>query len=930
MLCRLLLTGILLFWGAAGAQAASGDWAQFQHDDQRSGQITVSTAVLTPNLAWSKFVFSAGGTGVENTAIVNGNTVYVFAGNVLLALNRDSGETLWTQNLEVYDQGAQNSDQISTPAYGDGKIFIATFDGYVMAFNALIGNQLWNRKISQRGFQCPVTYSGGYIYVGDGGTGGPTNNYFCLDESGNLCWTYTTATAGYLWCGCSVIGDYLVFGDHEGVITSVYRDTGAVADQVFLGDPDRLSFAVTPGMIRSSVAYQDGYVYTSSENGTSVGYLWKVGFNPESGQFINAGFVVATGFSTSTPVVYNGRIYVGQGEHGNPGSLICVDDTEGSILWSYPVEAGVKSSPALELAGGKAYIYFTTAMPDGFLYCLSEDGQLVWKYNLPDTAYVMQGPAAADGCLYQGDSSGYLYCLRDCSPEEQGWPSFQQDAANSGVTASSAPTQTPVIDWQAFTHYRATHGIDHPATLADGKVFVDDVDDYAWAFDQNTGQALWSTQLDTDPVRFNLSTPAYGEGKVFIATANGYIYALDAGSGQILWSGKLTQGQYQLAELSTQVKYSQGKVYVGSYEGNYYCLDAAGQDGGPLVIWERPGTSYQWWSGAAIAGQYLLFGDSSSVITAVYKDTGIETDQLNLTSLSGAPAGAICSAIDYNCQQQQIYLTSQNGYAWRLGFDPLTGLFDLSNSWHVSIGTYSKSTPAEYGGKVYVCSGTFNSPGGLYCLNAADGSVLWQHDFGDYGTEASPAISVQGGNPYIYISLDCQTADAYCFDGSGNIRWEFQPGQTNYTLAGDSIAGGRVFCVNDSGYIYALGPAAVRVTGVSLDKNASAIAVGASDTLTATVAPGDATNQGLTWTSSNASVATVVYSGTTCTITGVSAGSAAITVTTADGSFTATCAVTVSGQSGSAPSGANGGTESFPLVNAPPSYFEKVDTAAYC
>jgi hypothetical protein len=58
------------------------------------------------------------------------------------------------------------------------------------------------------------------------------------------------------------------------------------------------------------------------------------------------------------------------------------------------------------------------------------------------------------------------------------------------------------------------------------------------------------------------------------------------------------------------------------------------------------------------------------------------------------------------------------------------------------------------------------------------------------------------------------------------------------------------------------------------------------------VTPADATNKAVTWTSSNNAVATVSASGT---VTAKTAGSAAITVTTVDGGFTDTCAVTVTG-----------------------------------
>ena len=82
----------------------------------------------------------------------------------------------------------------------------------------------------------------------------------------------------------------------------------------------------------------------------------------------------------------------------------------------------------------------------------------------------------------------------------------------------------------------------------------------------------------------------------------------------------------------------------------------------------------------------------------------------------------------------------------------------------------------------------------------------------------------------------------------------------------------------------------VKVTGVKLNKATLTLIEGASETLTATVAPADATNQKVTWKSSNAAVATVDAAGK---VTAVKAGEATITVTTEDGGKTATCKVTV-------------------------------------
>ncbi len=82
----------------------------------------------------------------------------------------------------------------------------------------------------------------------------------------------------------------------------------------------------------------------------------------------------------------------------------------------------------------------------------------------------------------------------------------------------------------------------------------------------------------------------------------------------------------------------------------------------------------------------------------------------------------------------------------------------------------------------------------------------------------------------------------------------------------------------------------VKVTGITLSSNSLSLAVGKQSVLTATVLPSDATNNNITWTSSDSSVATVAQTGK---VTAKAAGTATITATTADGGFTASCTVTV-------------------------------------
>ncbi|WP_346395487.1 Ig-like domain-containing protein [Pseudomonas syringae] len=80
------------------------------------------------------------------------------------------------------------------------------------------------------------------------------------------------------------------------------------------------------------------------------------------------------------------------------------------------------------------------------------------------------------------------------------------------------------------------------------------------------------------------------------------------------------------------------------------------------------------------------------------------------------------------------------------------------------------------------------------------------------------------------------------------------------------------------------------VSGVSLKVSSKDLAVGASYSNAATVSPANATNQSITWATSDASVATVSPTGS---VKGLKVGKATIKVTTAEGGFSASYTVNV-------------------------------------
>ena len=129
-------------------------------------------------------------------------------------------------------------------------------------------------------------------------------------------------------------------------------------------------------------------------------------------------------------------------------------------------------------------------------------------------------------------------------------------------------------------------------------------------------------------------------------------------------------------------------------------------------------------------------------------------------------------------------------------------------------------------------------------------------------------------------------------DGTGNNTaiWT----STTTHSKGETITGFWYIAGNRIDFSYIVGSSNERpntaVTSVTLDKTSCDLLVDETVQLLATVNPGIAANKNVTWNSSNSAVAEVDNSGL---VTAKSAGTAIITVTTADGGKTATCTVNV-------------------------------------
>ena len=170
------------------------------------------------------------------------------------------------------------------------------------------------------------------------------------------------------------------------------------------------------------------------------------------------------------------------------------------------------------------------------------------------------------------------------------------------------------------------------------------------------------------------------------------------------------------------------------------------------------------------------------------------------------------------------------------------------------------------------------------------------------GFKAGDVITICGYNPWKISSTSEHTGDISASLATGASKTEYNIGSV--TLSADSkdlflmraegtgtcicalkvTRGGEIPPVDDP----------VAVTGVKIDNSKLSVEEGSTVQISASVLPSNATNKNLSYESDDTSVATVDKNGK---VTGVSEGSANITVTTEDGGFTGNCEITVTKKS---------------------------------
>lgn len=191
---------------------------------------------------------------------------------------------------------------------------------------------------------------------------------------------------------------------------------------------------------------------------------------------------------------------------------------------------------------------------------------------------------------------------------------------------------------------------------------------------------------------------------------------------------------------------------------------------------------------------------------------------------------------------------------------------------------------------------------GQYSTDGCSGNIAFKRRYTDSKTDSFALVAISGNATFSGIPngkyVDAITGDvknvtngnlSASVSGKGNMKiYVLDTAKTS--APGRVIPNGKY--LTDGGSIEDIGPVDVKIvepTGITTSKSNVSIMEGTSETVSATIAPADATKKTVTWSSSNSAVATVAGG----TITGVSKGNAVITAKTSNG-LTATVNVTVS------------------------------------
>jgi len=390
--------------------ALASDWQMFKKDVFNTGVTDDPAPVSTPDS--NSWAYNLGDEGVNSFPVIVGDMAYIASSSGVSAIYLENGTEAWKGSCSL-------GYALSTPAYGDGQVFAASTSGKLYIFDAKTGAAR-NITVSSNMLHGPILYENHRLYFGDSRTyTGYDGNFYCYPDNGSSTYIWTRPAENgraYYRVNAAIIGDYVVYGDNGGNLTSVRKADGFPVEDISLFE----LFGKDLGEIWTGITYDEETqrLYTSTKKGSDEGYCLYVGFDPATGTFSKSEIgEYSSGYSTSTPSIYGDRVYVGTGglSSGAADQLLCLNRTSLEKIWAYPSSGSVESSPTLSTyyddGDGTVDIYFTTNSATGSLYHLRDNAtgtepKDIFVYNGSHATYCIGGAAISNGWAVWGYNAG--------------------------------------------------------------------------------------------------------------------------------------------------------------------------------------------------------------------------------------------------------------------------------------------------------------------------------------------------------------------------------------------------------------------------------------------------------------------------------------------------------------------------------------------
>ena len=376
----------------------SSKWPGLRVDKNNNGVIIDPTPINGEEavLYWASRLGDGYSSDACSPPILAGGYLYAYSGANLYKIDPYTGET-----IAKADMAGKSAFAINPPTYANGMIFVGLSYGRIQAFNAVTLESLWiyNDPLSGQP-NCSITYHNGYVYTGFWVGETSNANFVCLSatdedptnptEEKLATWTYTSL-GGFYWAGAYACDNYLLIGTDDGY-SAYSNDARLLSLDPMTGE--LLSVAILPsaGDIRSTITCYDGKYYFTGKGG----YFYEASVN-SYGIIQEVRSLYLGGMSTSTPVIYKGRAYVGVSGTGQftaySGHKIAVIDV---LHWEmaysastqgYPQTSGVLTT-AYEENAGRVYVYFFDNFTPGKLRILEDKpGQTSASMTSTEYAY---------------------------------------------------------------------------------------------------------------------------------------------------------------------------------------------------------------------------------------------------------------------------------------------------------------------------------------------------------------------------------------------------------------------------------------------------------------------------------------------------------------------------------------------------------------